>query len=469
MKRILVVDDDLDTCSLLQRFLSKHGYEVDTAGTGLKAQELQAKKSYDLLISDFRLPDMQGLELLKHSKRSYRDTEVVIITGYSDIRMAVEVIKYGAADYITKPLYPEELLSLVNSTLKNGKEAHPGDADKKQSSSKRAKAPTPGSPAGKIKSASPAYIEGSSAASQRINEDIALVAPTPMSVIITGETGTGKEFVAQRIHELSTRARNPFVAIDCGALPKDIAGSEFFGHEKGAFTGAVAAKDGRFKQADGGTLFLDEIGNLSYEVQLKLLRVLQERKYTRVGGVKDIAVDVRVLAATNENLKQAVAEGRFREDLYYRLNEFAIDLRPLRERREEMGLFVSHFLKEANALLDRSVEEVSEEVMQHFRAYAWPGNLREMRNVIKRGVLLSRGKRMEAYSLPEELTREQGRAAYQAAAGEGGMSLKETAEVAERNKIARVLKETGNNKSKAARLLNIDRKTLYNKLKAYDL
>lgn len=459
MHKILVVDDEFDILSLLERYLTKHGYEVSTASTAGAALENLSESPKDLVITDFRLPDMNGLELLKKIKELSVDTRVIIITGYSDIRMAVEVIKYGAADYLTKPLYPEELLNLVKETL-NGKTDALSSGKTENAAKKRTQR--------KAKTESgTGFILGSSPASQHLHQHIAMVAPTPMSVVITGETGTGKEYVARRIHELSDRSEGPFVAIDCGALPKDIAGSEFFGHEQGAFTGALKSKDGKFKLAHGGTLFLDEVGNLSYEIQLKLLRVLQERKFTRVGGNKDIEVDVRILTATNEDLKTAVKKGRFREDLYYRLNEFSLELSPLRMRPEDLDDFTEKFIRNANELLNKEVSGLSEEVRDKFLAYAWPGNLRELRNVIKRAVLLSKGEKIELTALPGEI-------AYGEPEGPNDRSnaadsLKSAAESAERDKIIKVLEQTGNNKSKAARLLNIDRKTLYNKLKNYDI
>jgi two-component system response regulator HydG len=465
MKRILIVDDEIDLCMLLERFLAKHGYAVTTALDGGRGLKLLEQTPFELVISDFRLPDMDGLGFLKKAKRIKPECKVIVITGYSDIRMAVEVIKYGAVDYITKPLYPEELLSLIQETLKHKApqlhidlqdEADGGAPGSKYSASAHSKTAGAG-----------AYLIGRSEMSQKLHDDIELVAPTPMSVIITGETGTGKEFVAKRIHELSNRADKAFVAIDCGALPKDIADSEFFGHEQGAFTGALKAKDGKFKAADGGTLFLDEIGNLSYEIQIKLLRVLQEQKVTRVGGTKDISVDVRIIVASNESLKDAVLKGTFREDLYYRLNEFSMEVQPLRDRSDDLIDFTKRFIAQANTLLSRDVKQLSPEVWEKFEVYSWPGNLRELRNILKRCVLLAKSDTVGLETLPEEI------AYHKAPTGgtttRGAHSLREAAEEAERERIVKVLSQTGNNKSKAARMLNIDRKTLYNKLKSYGI
>jgi len=465
MPKILVIDDERDILTLLDRYLTKHGFDVSTASNASAGLEHLKKNRCELVISDFRLPDLTGLELLKEIKAFDLNTAVIIITGYSDIRMAVEVIKYGAADYLTKPLYPEELLHLVNETLSsesnttNAQSKAPRKPEKSKTSSKKS---------ARKQTENTTFVKGQSPASVDLNEYLEMVAPTPMSVVIMGETGTGKEFTARRIHELSDRRSGPFVAIDCGALPKDIAGSEFFGHEQGAFTGAVKSKDGKFKLADGGTLFLDEVGNLSYDIQLKLLRVLQERKFNRVGGNVDIEVDIRILAATNDDLKGAVKNGTFREDLFYRLNEFSLEMAPLRMRQEDLEEFTERFIDSSNELLNRNIEGLSEEVYEKFAAYSWPGNLRELRNVIKRAVLLSSGPLIELSALPEEIA--YGESIPEIAGPEPvGDSLKVAAEVAEREKIIKILSRTGNNKSKAARLLNIDRKTLYNKLKNYGI
>ncbi len=451
-RSILVIDDEIDICTLLKGFLERKGYEVETAHNGSEGLRALSKKAFDLVLTDFRLPDKNGLDLLKEIKAAHPTVSVVVITGYSDIRMAVEVIKFGAYDYVTKPLYPEEILNTIQDALnavQTPVTVQSKAVAKTKSNSKKVESP---------------YYKGESLEAQNIYKNMEIVAPTPMSVLIQGETGTGKEFVAKEIHQLSKRANKPFIAIDCGALPKDIAGSEFFGHEKGAFTGAVSARDGKFKLADGGTLFLDEIGNLSYEIQLKLLRVLQERKFTKLGGSKDIEVDVRILAATNENLKAAVHEGKFREDLYYRINEFSLSLSPLRNRKTDLVFFVDRFIQQANEQLNRNVERISDEVLEKFKAYSWPGNLRELKNVIKRGVLLTQGAEMQIDVLPEEI-----RYGLRSDADLGDDSLKSVAHHAERDRILSVLEQTGNNKSKAAKILNIDRKTLYNKLKQFDI
>ncbi len=465
MAKILVIDDEVDICNILDKFLTKKGFKITKSHSGSDGLTKLKRESFDLIISDFRLPDYTGLELLKEIKAIDPANKVIIITGYSDIRTAVEVIKYGAIDYVTKPLYPEELLNLINDSIAGSATKHRHDPNQSPVNPKIADVSEKASTSKKISGGgNTQYIIGRSKSSRFIQKNIEIVAGTPMSVIITGETGTGKEYAAQEIHRLSKRSHAPFVAIDCGALPKDLAGSEFFGHVKGSFTGAVNDKDGKFKHADGGTLFLDEIGNLSYDIQIKLLRVLQERKFTKIGGNKDISVDVRLLVATNEDLKKAVEDGTFREDLYYRLNEFTIQLNPIRQRSEDMHEFIQTYIDLANNQLEKNVQGVSDEVLEKFKQYNWPGNLRELRNVIKRSVLLTEGDLIELNTIPEEIIYYSDNNSVT-----NTNSLKGVANEAEREKILKVLTQTGNNKSKAAKILNIDRKTLYNKLKTYDL
>jgi len=457
------VDDDQDICHLLSRFLTKSGYAVATAGRGSVARELLAGRHFDLVLCDHRLPDTDALKMLQHIRSTSPTTQVIIITGYSDVRIAVELMRQGAFDYIGKPLYPDELLMRVQDAL-----AGDGTNEERQVGDRTKGAVR--------KQEGPVFIEGTGPSSRTISKHIALVAPTDMSVLITGETGTGKEFVAKRIHAESTRAKAPFVSVDCGALPKELAGSELFGHTKGSFTGAVSDRAGSFEQADGGTLFLDEVGNLTYENQIKLLRVLQERKFKRIGGTKDIEVDVRILAATNEDLRKAVAEGRFREDLLHRIQEFTIHLLPLRERREDIPTFAQHFITLANERLGRQVEGFEEAALGHICGHNWSGNLRELGNVIKRAVLLSTGPRITADCLPAIVlsgasgrTEDLGSANVPASSNSGGDGLRGVAHQAEREAILQALERNGYNKSRTAEQLNIDRKTLYNKLKSYGL
>jgi len=448
MSKILIVDDDQDIRLLLDRFLTKNGFSTATAATGDEALAITKKETYDLLVCDFKLPDITGIELIPKLKITNPEAAIIVITGYSDVKIAVKAIKLGVYDYVTKPLFPDELLLTVKQAIASKQVA-------KQP--KKPQKPTP-------------FIIGESPQSKQVMKHIRLIAPTDMSVIIQGETGTGKEFVANEIHNQSSRKDNPFVAIDCGALPKDLAGSELFGHVKGAFTGALNDKTGSFETANGGTLFLDEIGNLSYENQIKLLRVIQERKIKKIGSTKDIPIDVRLIVATNENLADAVNQGEFREDLYHRFNEFKIDLSPLRERKADVKLFAENFLKKANKELNKSVEGFEDEAMRRMKDYYWHGNLRELHNVVKRSVLLCQTSQVTMECLPDEIKSP----AYfddlstEEIASEPA-NLKSVSKLAERDAIINVLEKTGYNKTKAASVLNIDRKTLYNKMKSYNI
>ena len=450
--KILIVDDDQDIRLLLDKFFSKKGYETKTAHDGNSAVEVLKKDKYDLVLCDFKLPDLNGLELIKKIKVINPEAALLVITGYSDVKVAVKAIKLGAYDYVTKPLYPDEILLTVDKALKSKKELK---GKNKIPSRKK-------------------FIIGESVQALQIMKHIKLIAPTDMSVIIQGETGTGKEFVANEIHNKSKRSSNPFVAIDCGALPKDLAGSELFGHVKGAFTGALNDKIGSFETANGGTLFLDEIGNLSYDNQVKLLRVIQERKIKRIGDNKDIPIDVRLIVATNENLSDAVKEGEFREDLYHRFNEFKIDLSPLRERKSDIKVFARFFLVNANAELDKNVKDFDDEVLTRMKDYYWHGNLRELYNVVKRSVLLAQSDLITLDCLPEEI---KSPVYFDTTNGQptsntkevDPANLKSVSKIAERDAIISVLEKTGYNKTKAADVLKIDRKTLYNKMKSYNI
>lgn len=461
MQRILVIDDDHDICILLSKFLGKNGYEVNTARTGDEALKLLREKLFTLVLCDYRLPDTNGVEMLQRIKVLNPSTIVIIITGYSDVRTAVETFKLGASDYVMKPLFPDEILVTIRETIERSKGPRASSSATDQGA--------------KLKSSFSDFIVGKSPQAETVQRHIELVAPSDMSVIIFGETGTGKEYVARAIHERSPRAEGPFVAIDCGALPKDLAGSELFGHVKGSFTGAISDKTGSFEVADSGTLFLDEIGNLTYENQVKLLRVLQERKIRRIGSTNDIEIDVRIITATNEDLVRAVKEGKFREDLYHRLNEFKIEISPLRDRKPDIEIFAMHFLKKANMSLNKKVNAFAPNVLEHLKHHYWHGNLRELQNVIKRSVLLSSGEEVGMESLPHDII-----AAAPAINGNDGDDfthafsnprnvLKSVSGQAERQAIIDVLEKTGFNKTRAAELLKIDRKTLYNKLKAYGI
>lgn len=491
MQKILVIDDDRDMCLLLKRFLSKHGFEVEEANTAKRATELLDATEYDLVLCDFRLDNTDGKTMLVKIKEKYPHMPVIIITGYSDIKIAVEVMKLGAYDYITKPLFPDEIILTIRKALDKkdnnaqpatGPSTAPGD-DKRE---KRPMAPGTG-----IIAVSGQYIFGDSPAFRQILQQIELVGPTNYSVIIYGESGSGKEAIAQEIHKRSKRSHKPFVAIDCGALSKELAGSELFGHEKGAFTGALNTKTGSFELANGGTIFLDEIANLSYDIQVSLLRVVQERRMRRVGGVKDIDLDVRIIIASNEPLWEASKKGKFREDLFHRFNEFSMTIPPLRERKGDIMTFARHFLNLTNDELNKKVKGFSPEVEEIFQKYVWYGNLRELKNVVKRATLLTDGDYIEDRSLPFEIVNfnklsfdtsvepassmsvtSTPATATNVAPSPGRTVLDETtlkaASIdAEYEMIIEALKQANFNKSKAAKLLNIDRKTLYNKMKQY--
>jgi two-component system response regulator HydG len=471
MKNILIIDDEVNVGLLLSKFLTRNGFNVSTATSGATATEQLKSTKYNLVLCDFRLEDTDGREILKKIKREYPDTGVIIITGYSDIKMAVELIKLGAYDYITKPLYPDEILTTINKAIETQKALSESESHSIQA------APLSDARVAKKAVASNDFVVGTSRASKDLVHQIELVAPTMYSVIIIGESGTGKESVAKSIHLNSNRADKPFIAMDCGSLTKELAGSEFFGHEKGSFTGALTTKIGHFELANGGTLFLDEIANLSYDIQAALLRTVQERKVRRIGGTKEIDLDVRIIVATNENLQEAIRNGKFREDLYHRFNEFTIDLPPLRDRGKDILLLADHFLALANEELGRNVTRFSAEVVECLLNYRWQGNIRELKNVIRRAALLTEGEEVQIKALPLEMTinsrpmmAEMPRSNEAAApVKEIKHDLKNAAMEAEYETILRVLREVNFNKTKAAEILQIDRKTLYNKMKANNL
>jgi two-component system response regulator HydG len=490
MQKILIIDDDRDMCLLLKRFLTRHGFEVLESYSGKKALELLDTEEPSLVMCDFRLEDIEGNVLLGKIKERYPQLPVIIITGYSDIKIAVEVMKMGAYDYITKPLFPDEILVTIKKALEAATIQDTGAVHEKLRARETGTSPVPFSNinTGNVKAPvlihSGEYIFGDTPVFRQLLQQIDLVGPTNYSVIIYGESGSGKEAIAQEIHKRSKRKSRPFVAIDCGALSKELAGSELFGHEKGSFTGALNQKNGSFETANGGTIFLDEVSNLSYDIQVSLLRVVQERKMRRVGGVKDIELDVRIIIASNEKLWDAARKGKFREDLYHRFNEFSIVVPPLRDRPDDIMLFANHFLEQTNLELNKNLRKFSAEVESIFRSYVWYGNLRELKNVIKRATLLSDGDQVEASSLPFEISHfnklqfekqpepEVPQMAQMADDMEDTKPVSETtlkgASIdAEYEMILKALKKVNFNKSKAAKLLNIDRKTLYNKMKQY--
>jgi two-component system response regulator HydG len=492
MPKIFVIDDDPDICSLLKRFLTRYGFEVVETHSGKKALNILETFVPDLVMTDFRLEDMDGKALLIKIKEKYPKVPVIIITGYSDIKTAVEVMKLGAYDYVTKPLFPDEILVTIRKAMEDNHNTSAHAAAPSNSQPIQPVIEDTGVQRRERKPNVPvnpdAPIFSDSVAFQYILKQIALVAPTNYSIIIYGESGSGKEVIANEIHKRSKRKDKPFVAIDCGALSKELAGSELFGHEKGSFTGAIVQKVGSFEIANGGTIFLDEIANLSYEIQVSLLRVVQERKMRRVGGIKDIDLDVRIIIASNEKLWEATKKGKFREDLYHRFNEFSIEVPPLRERKDDIMEFARHFLQLTNLELGKNILDFSPEVEEIFRNYIWHGNLRELKNVIKRATLLTDGEMVEAKTLPFEISNfnklqfdsSPEPASVTSSSNSVSMvmpdtnrfansdfTLKEASIDAEYEMILQALKKVNFNKSKAAKLLNIDRKTLYNKMKQY--
>ena len=438
MLSILIVEDDITFSLMLTTWLGKKGFVVRSSSSVSDAKRRLGEEAFDLVISDLRLPDSDGIDLLKWLKSTHPSLPLIMMTSYAEIQTAVQAMKLGAADYIAKPLNPDELLGKIRE-LAHVEEKAP------------ARVPVPSAP--------DLYIEGQSQAARQLYEHVRLVASTDMSVLVTGASGTGKEYIARRIHEQSNRSKAPFVAVDCGAIPKELAASEFFGHVKGSFTGAIENKTGAFVAAQGGTIFLDEIGNLTYEVQVQLLRALQERKVKPIGSNQEIAINVRLISATNENLRQAIEKGDFREDLYHRINEFTIRIPDLKERKEDLLLFANHFLDLANSELQKDIIGFDNDTMQLFQSYSWPGNLRQMKNVIKYATLLATGRYITRKELPEELTEN--------LSSHTNIQLKNVEH--ERDLIRKALQECGNNKTRAAQLLGIDRKTLYNKLKIYQL
>lgn len=473
MKSILIVEDDITYGMMLKTWLGKKGFQVSSVSSIARAQKHIEAESVDLILSDLRLPDKDGIDLLKWLGECGLSIPLIIMTGYADIQSAVQAMKLGACDYVAKPVNPDELLKKMDEALNASSTAskqtmhspqtedafasnRPSVSSKQTMRFEEKDNPSLKDAEGIFSSSD--YLEGESDAAKQLYNYVKLVAPTNMSVLINGASGTGKEYVAHRIHQLSRRAGQPFIAIDCGAIPKELAASEFFGHVKGAFTGALTDKTGAFAAANGGTIFLDEIGNLSYEVQIQLLRALQERSIRPVGSNKEIQVDIRLVSATNENLEQAIEKGTFREDLYHRINEFTLRMPQLKDRHEDILLFANFFLDQANRELDKHLIGFDEKASKALLEYQWPGNLRQMKNIIRRATLLAQGK----FITLDELSELQTQAALPV-----GMPLRN--EEAEKQHIIETLKQTGFNKSRAAQLLGIDRKTLYNKLKLYGI
>ena len=449
MPHILIVEDDLTFATMMQTWLRKKGFDVDrVSSVSAAARQLTDTPNFDLILSDLRLPDHDGLFLLEWMRKHNLRIPFIVMTSYAEVQNAVLAMKTGASDYIAKPVQPDILLQKIRDAL---------------STPEPAPTPQPATPAPEVKAQEPTadvprYIEGKSEASRQLYEYVGLVAPTPMSVLILGASGTGKEYVARRIHELSPRRDKPFFALDCGAIPKEVAASEFFGYVKGTFTGATTDKTGAFVEANGGTLFLDEVGNLSYDVQVQLLRALQERKVRPLGGAHEIDVDIRLVCATNGDLASLVADGQFREDLYHRINEFTIYMPELKDRGDDIFLFADLFIKHANADLGCDVIGLDDKASERIASYAWPGNLRELNNVMRRATLLAKGKHIGLSDLERSM-----------APSTPTEPLALHDEQTEQQRIEAALRATGGNKSKAAQLLAVDRKTLYNKMKRYGM
>ncbi len=465
MEKILIVEDDITFGTMIQTWLKKKGFEVEKT-TSVKAA-IQAwekvENGFDLVLSDLRLPDHDGIFLLQWMRKHGVQIPFIVMTSYAEIQNVVLAMKSGATDYVAKPFHPDILLEKIKEAIKNHNTSSQSEKkiddrepiENKESIEKK-KLSNNTESVGNVDV--PKYLEGESEASRKLYSFVSLVAPTPMSVLILGASGTGKEYVARRIHELSQRAGKPFFALDCGAIPKDVAASEFFGHSKGAFTGADQDKKGAFEIANGGTLFLDEMGNLNYEVQVQLLRALQERKIRPLGSNKEIDIDIRLVCATNENLAQRVAEGNFRKDLYHRINEFTIYMPELKDRGADLFLFADLFIKHANKELNRNVEGLDGKAKERIASYNWPGNLRELNNVMKRATLLATGRYIGVTELEQSMAHIQPQAPT---------TLHD--EETELQRIEAALKAAGGNKSKAAQLLAVDRKTLYNKMKKYGI
>jgi two-component system, NtrC family, response regulator HydG len=441
---ILIIDDDVYICGILEKFMKDAGFNSEISYNSKTAIKKLQNQDFDLVFCDYRLPETTGYEMLEYIKNNYPSLPVIIMTAYGDISMAVKLIKAGADDYITKPVLPEDIIRLINRTV-----------DKNKTDD--------------IRTFGKNFIFGKSEAIQKVFRHLEAVAPTDITVLLDGETGSGKEYIARAIHFKSKRKDKPFVAVDCGAIPRDLANSELFGHIKGSFTGAIADKKGYFEVANGGTLFLDEVGNLSHENQVKLLRALQEKVINRVGESKNIGIDVRVIAASNEDLLKNVRERTFREDLYHRLNGFKIRIPPLREREEDILIFADNFLKKASKRFEKQIAEIDEDVKQMLLNYPWHGNIRELENLINRCVLLAPSNTITVDVLPDELKSYYHENEHPQFSFNNKHALKDATKVAERKAIADALQEANYNKSKAARILNIDRKTLYNKIKQFNI
>ena len=449
--RILVVDDDPLIRGSLYEMLRGRRFDVEMAADGAEAMEHLGRRQFQLVIADWKMPQVDGMSLLGHIRTRHPDTSVVLITGFGSINSAVEAIQQGAFDYLTKPIQPEELEATIQRALSQSAGQQPAAED-----------PFAG-------------VVGQDPAMQKLFAMVRSVAATPATVLLEGESGTGKRVIAQAIHRADPKRRNhPFVEISCGALPETLLESELFGHVRGSFTGAIRDKQGRFELADGGTILLDEIDAFTPALQVKLLRVIQERLYERVGDTKTQHVDVRIIAATNRKLTELVRQGQFREDLYYRLNVIALRLPPLRERTVDLPLLIQHFVERSSHAMGKATLGITDEAMRLLRQYAWPGNIRELENVIDRAVIFSKHAKLEAEDLPDEL---RGALAPATALAEtratsgpaepngAAATLKDALKSPERDLILKVLEEVRWNRSEAAKRLGIHRSTLYHKIR----
>lgn len=456
MERILVIDDDKDLRFNLSSILKDEGYDVIAVGDGREALKAVQNNSPNLALLDIRLPSMNGMEILEKLKRIDKDLIIIMLTAYAEVKDAVKAMKLGAFDYVTKPFDNEELILIIQKALQTQYLSREVEFLRKK--------------LGQM----PAIEEtmGDSPRIKQVLKQVEIIAATNMTVILQGESGTGKEVIAKMIHEKSLRKDKPFIAIDSGAIPDTLVESELFGYEKGAFTGAEERKEGRFEQANGGTLFFDEITNLPNSIQMKLLRAVQERKFQHLGGKKDISVDVRIIVATNISLSEAVRTGEFRDDLFHRLNEFHIDLPPLRERKEDLPVLTKYFLDEANRELGKKTGGFSGEAMRFLLDYHWPGNIRELKNVIKRAVLLADSKDITLAYLSLNNGSQPIQSHLQFDSKEGvsirEMKKRATKEIEEKM-IKEALAKAGGNKTKAARILKIDRMSLYAKIKEFQI
>ena len=457
MKRILILEDDVTFGTMLKTWFSKNSWETTWVSKVEQAKLEFQDNSFDLILSDLRLPDGDGIIFLTWLRENNIMTPLIIMTSYSDVQTAVLAMKLGASDYLQKPINPTILQQKIDMAM-----SQPAKTAEKEPEVK---------PKSKQKNNTNKVVKGSSSVMQRLYSHIDLVAPTKMSVLILGESGTGKEYIARMIHENSNRKSEPFVAVDCGSLSMELAPSELFGHKKGSFTSAISDKTGVFVEANGGTVFLDEVGNLSYEVQKQLLRALQEQKVRPVGSATDIKVDVRIIAATNEDLEKAIEEGRFRQDLYHRINEFSVNVPPLRERIEDLEEFCYHFVSQANEELGKNVDTISADAIDKLKQQNWGGNLRELRNVIRRSVLFAQDNVLRKENLPEfpKDIKNQNivNVVQQEVTSCDNLSLNNKAN--EKEHILAALKQARGNKTIAAKLLQIDRKTLYNKMHLYGI